>query len=171
MHDYNVTSSSSVGFKVFSTQFDGCNIEAPLHNLCIALLQVSIQEPNDFARTGRIGFLASPGLQIDAAVTGETQIGGSYLKHIQLVKRLCVTYGEINLKYFEDYTGPYCQLECLVDLFYAECHCIPYYYPGKKNQFLQNQFSVSRKICVHVSSCQFNRVQFVIVCLLTENVR
>lgn len=92
---------------------------------------MSIQEPNDFPRTGQIGFLASPGHQIDAAVTGETELGANDLKIIPLERRLCVTDDEISLKYFEDYTGPYCQLDCLTQLLYAECGCIPYYYPGK----------------------------------------
>lgn len=94
-------------------------------------MKVSIQDPNDFARTGRIGFLASPGFQIDAAVTGQTQIGDDRLKVIELDKRLCTTSQEIELKYFQDYTGPYCQLDCLTRSLLAECSCIPYYYPGK----------------------------------------
>jgi len=68
---------------------------------------VSIQDPKDFARTGRIGFLASPGSQVDAAVNGQTQIGDDQLRAIDLKKRLCTTSHEINLKYFEDYTGSY----------------------------------------------------------------
>ncbi|XP_046649836.1 pickpocket protein 28-like [Daphnia pulicaria] len=103
--DYNVTSSSISGFKV------------------------SIQDPKDFARTGRIGFLASPGSQVDAAVNGQTQIGDDQLRTIDLNKRLCTTNQEINLKYFEDYTGPYCQLDCLVTHFLDDCLCVPYYYP------------------------------------------
>lgn len=69
------------------------------------VFQVSIQDPKDFARTGRIGFLASPGFQIDAAVNGQTQIGDNQLRTIDLKKRLCTTTQEITLQYFEDYTG------------------------------------------------------------------
>lgn len=105
IEDYNVTSSSISGFKV------------------------SIQDPKDFARTGRIGFLASPGFQIDAAVNGQTQIGDNQLRTIDLKKRLCTTTQEITLQYFEDYTGPYCQLDCLTTHFLANCFCVPYYYP------------------------------------------
>lgn len=107
----------------------------------MAITQVSIQDPRDFARTGRIGFLASPGFQIDAAVTGQTQRGDNKLKMIDRNKRLCVTDEEIKLKYFDDYTGPYCQLDCLIGLFFAECHCIPYYYPGESSQLQSNQMN------------------------------
>lgn len=62
---------------------------------------------------------------------GETELGANDLKFIPLERRLCVTDDEISLKYFEDYTGPYCQLDCLTKLLYADCGCIPYYYPGK----------------------------------------
>lgn len=105
-------------------------------NSCV-LFQISIQSPDDFARTGRIGFLASPGNQIDAAVTGQTQIGDDRLRAIDLDKRLCTTTQEITLKYFHDYTGPYCQLDCLTRFFLEECRCVPYYYPGKSTGIFQ----------------------------------
>ena len=105
--------------------------DAKCRALIIELFQVSIQSPDDFARTGRIGFLASPGTQIDAAVTGQTQIGDDKLSAINLDKRLCTTSGEIALKYFHDYTGPYCQLDCLTRFFLQDCKCVPFYYPGE----------------------------------------
>lgn len=101
--------------------------------------QVSIQDPNDFAHTGRIGFLASPGNQIDAAVTGQTQVSDDTLRVISLDKRLCTTTNEITLTYFPDYTGPYCSLDCLTKLSLQECKCIPFYFPGET--FLSTLFN------------------------------
>lgn len=98
--------------------------------LTVAYIKVSIQDPDDFARTGRVGFLASPGTQIDASVTGQTQVSEDRLNSISLSERLCTTENEIKLTYFEDYTGPYCQLDCLTQLFLNECRCVPYYFPG-----------------------------------------
>ncbi|XP_046634570.1 pickpocket protein 28-like [Daphnia pulicaria] len=105
LDDYNVTSSSIDGFKV------------------------SIQDPMDFPQTSRKGFLASPGFQINAAVTGYTQRADDKLRVIDLKKRLCTTSQEITLKYFKNYTRPYCQLDCLTRFFLAECFCVPYYFP------------------------------------------
>jgi hypothetical protein len=99
--DYNVTSSSISGFKVSQS-----NLLLTKRRRIKFPFKVSVQDPKDFARTGRIGFLASPGSQVDAAVNGQTQIGDDQLRTIDLKKRLCTTSREINLKYFEDYTGP-----------------------------------------------------------------
>ncbi len=85
----------------------------------------------DFPQTTRKGFLASPGFQINAAITGYTQRADDQLRVIDLKKRLCTTSQEITLKYFENYTRPYCQLDCLTRFFLAECFCVPYYFPGK----------------------------------------
>lgn len=104
--DYNVTSSSFVGFKV------------------------SIQDPNDFPQTGQIGFLASPGQQVGAAVTGTIFSTAVNLNnYVNLASRKCAVEGEIELNWFEKYTGPYCLLDCWAQALLRQCSCVPYYYP------------------------------------------
>lgn len=93
--------------------------------------KVSIQDPEDFPRTGRIGFMVSPGHQIEVTVTGQTQISNDRLETIGLDKRLCAADGEIKLKYFDRYTGPFCNLDCIIELFLNQCLCVPFYFPGK----------------------------------------
>ncbi len=128
LDDYNVTSSSIDGFKVSIN----CNIiSGSMLKILFVLYQVSIQDPMDFPQTSRKGFLASPSFQINAAVTGYTQRADDQLRVIDLKKRLCTTSQEITLKYFQNYTRPYCQLDCLTRFFLAECFCVPYYFPGK----------------------------------------
>lgn len=128
LDDYNVTSSSIDGFKV---SIKGNIISVSVLKMLFALYQVSIQNPMDFPQTSRKGFLASPGFEINAAVTGYTQRADDKLRVIDLKKRLCTTSQEITLKYFKNYTRPYCQLDCLTRFFLAECFCVPYYFPGK----------------------------------------
>lgn len=129
LHDYNITSTTTVGFKV------------------------SIQSPDDFARTEKIGFMVasflicncficikrsyylmdqvSPGSQVDAAVTGQAVRSDSRLQSIKLEQRECVIGNdEIKLKQFDTYTSPYCTLDCLTDSLVKKCGCVPYYFPG-----------------------------------------
>lgn len=73
----------------------------------------------------------SPGDQVDAAVTGQAQISDPRLRNIKRELRQCTIQGEIKLKHFETYTSPYCLLECLTEALLSQCHCVPYYYPGK----------------------------------------
>ena len=52
------------------------------------------------------GLIASPGSQVDVAVTGAVQKADpSRIGDIDVKKRNCVTAHEIKLKYFEEYTG------------------------------------------------------------------
>ena len=126
--DYNVTSSSFVGFKVFSIYLD---ITILTHDNWSHWLKVSIQDPNDFPQTGQIGFLASPGHQVDAAVTGTMFSTAINLeKYVSLASRKCAVQGEIELNWFEEYTGPYCLLDCKAQSLLRICSCVPYYYPG-----------------------------------------
>lgn len=129
--DYNVTSSSTVGFKVPYCVLIELIYPSDVSYNGFLCQQFSIQTPADFARTGRIGFLASPGRQIDAAVKGETQVSSKKVKAIDVAKRLCVLDGDMKLTYFENYTKPYCQLDCLTKSFMADCKCVPYFFPGQ----------------------------------------
>jgi len=73
----------------------------------------------------------SPGSQVDAAVTGQAQICDEQLNKVDVRKRMCAIGNEIKLKYFEDYTSPYCFLECLTTSLILQCACVPFYFPGK----------------------------------------
>ena len=73
----------------------------------------------------------SPGSQVDAAVTGQAQICDEQLNKVDVRKRMCAIGNEIELKYFEDYTSPYCFLECLTTSLLSQCACVPFYFPGK----------------------------------------
>ena len=95
-------------------------------------MKVSIQDPYDFPQPGKNGFLASPGRQVDAAVSGTTFYAPEDLQnYVDLSSRSCSLKDELQLKYFENYTGPYCQLNCRIQFLLDECKCVPYYYPGK----------------------------------------
>ena len=74
--------------------------------------------------------MVSPGHQIEASVTGQSQISNDRVRSISLSKRLCTANQEIKMKYFGNYTTSYCHLDCLTSYFLAECTCIPYYFPG-----------------------------------------
>ena len=49
---------------------------------------------------GKVGFLASPGHQIDTLITGYSQIVNN-IQNIDIDKRKCAADNEINLKYFK----------------------------------------------------------------------
>ena len=67
---------------------------------------------------------------MNAAVTGQGQIGDERLKNVKPELRQCHLDGEIKLHYFDTYTSPYCQLECLTHILIERCHCVPYHFPG-----------------------------------------
>ncbi len=74
--------------------------------------------------------MVSAGKQTEVAFSGEAQLADADIDEITLDKRLCTTDNEISLTFFKDYTGPYCQLDCLANVFLKKCRCVPYYFPG-----------------------------------------
>ena len=50
--------------------------------------------------------------------------------YVNLADRKCAVQDEIELNWFEEYTGPYCLLDCKAQSLLQLCSCVPYYYPG-----------------------------------------
>ena len=72
------------------------------------------------------------GLSIQVMITPEVLRADSSLKNLKDWNRKCLFENEGNLKYFKKYTKENCQMECVSEVAYKHCHCVPFNYIRNK---------------------------------------
>lgn len=128
-----MTSSSFTGFRVNNNT--SLLITLTSHYIIaifLSIVKVSIQSPDTFPKTGRVGFLVSPGSAVDAAIDGMAIKTHPDVRAIPPHKRNCAITADRLVDYFRDqnYTSAYCEMACQIERFLKYCQCVPYHFPG-----------------------------------------
>lgn len=79
-------------------------------------------------------------LSVDVLITPEVVRADESLRNVKPENRRCFYEDEGNLKYFKKYSRKNCEIECVSDVAYKNCGCVPFNYIRNKTMKICNLF-------------------------------
>ena len=140
------------GFTFF---FDSLRCESVTQNY-FSGLRMLVHHPQEFPKVYQKGFPVTTGMETFVGVTAEIIATDEDVRDEEPQKRNCFFADEVQLKYYNSYSRPRCEIECEIFYMAEVCGCVHFFLPGNHTycSLMESQCTGSINQMKEVIDCQ-----------------